>query len=66
MGVHVATEADKAHTQPIGGLDGELAAPMVEWAPMSIAEWVTNLTEGHWLEHEPDLEAFLTGPDTPR
>lgn len=39
--------------------DAELQEQMVPWAPQTIAEWLLDLTVGHWDEHRPDLEAWL-------
>jgi len=44
--------------------DEQLQQKMVDWAPETIEEWVLNLTDGHFKEHEPDLRAWLTGPGT--
>jgi hypothetical protein len=65
----VREELDTVHAALVGEVTrrsaAELDAQMVDWAPMSVREWVLDLTEGHFTEHEADLRAFLAG-GTPR
>ena len=62
----VVAEHETVHAALLGEIrrrtDAELEQPMVEWTPMSVSQWVTDLTEGHLREHEPDLVTWLQGP----
>jgi hypothetical protein len=60
----VTAESDELHRALVAQIEGrspeQLRAPMVDWQPWPVWRWVIELTRGHYQEHTPDLQRWLS------